>query len=188
MIKIGCCDKILDELDDIEDLLEDKKFGLAEIKREVRDIEDKLDKAPTQKGALSTGPFFVRTGQNNAINVKVQNVGTKCVDVVVRLFDIGACPPEEIDSECLKDIGRCCAEDAVLTAPAGNFEVAICPDSPNATLRAFVSVHTGNSANSAFEYVIKAAEMLPLVCPFCKRDKCPCHKDPCHRDPCRECD
>jgi hypothetical protein len=44
----------------------------------------------------------------------------------------------------------------------------ICTATPDARIRAFVSVHSGNSANSAFEYVIKASEMLPLVCPFCE--------------------
>ncbi len=37
-----------------------------------------------------------------------------------------------------------------------------------ASIRAFVSVHAGAAPTSAIEYVIKAAEMLPLVCPFCE--------------------
>lgn len=188
MVKIGCNNKVLEELEEIEGLLEDPKTGLAEIKREVRDIEEKLDSLAAVKGPLSTGPFFIRSGENNAVNVVVQNVGKCPTDVKVRLFDLGCCPPKEVDSACLDCIKRCCTETAVLTASAGVFEVVCCPKDEKAPLRAFVSVHSGNSPNSNIEYVIKAEEMLPLVCPFCKKDKCHCHKDPCHKDPCRECE
>jgi hypothetical protein len=119
-------------------------------------------------GPISTGPFFIRTGENNAINVKVQNTGTDPVDVAVRLYDLDECPPEIIDDDFFTLQGGCCVDDAVLTAPAGNFEVVICPEPLTASLRAFVSVHSGNSTNSAFEYVIKAAEMLPVACSLCQ--------------------
>lgn len=147
-------------------LLTNKKFGLKEIKCEIKDIERKLD--GTVGGSLSTGPFFVRSGQNNAINVKVQNVGEDPIDAVVRLFDMFQCPPVLVDEETLSDIGGgCCAQNAVLTANAGDFEVVICPDPADATIRAFVSVHSGNAPTAAIDYVIKASEMLPVVCDFC---------------------
>ena len=111
---------------------------------------------------------YKRQGQNNAINVKVQNVGEDPIDAVVRLFDIAQCPPVLVDEETLSDIGGgCCAQNAVLTANAGDFEVVICPDPADATIRAFVSVHSGNAPTAAIDYVIKASEMLPVVCDFC---------------------
>jgi hypothetical protein len=152
-------------------LLCNKKFGLKEIKREIRDIEKKLDGKPTA-GPLTTGPFFVRAGMNNALNVKVQNTGAAPIDVVVRLFSLDTCPPSEIDSETLLQIpGGCCARDAVVTAPAGNFEVVICPSPATATIRAFVSLHSGAATTSAFEYVFRASEMLPVVCELCEVDE-----------------
>lgn len=100
--------------------------------------------------------------------MKVQNVGDAPINAEIRLFNIGVCPPALVDSETLTNIGSCCAQDAVVTANAGNFEVVVCPTPANARIRVFVSVHSGNAATSAFEYVIKASEMLPLVCPFCE--------------------
>ena len=176
-LKLGYC-KVLEELEEIEGLLEDPRYGLAEIKREIRDIEEALSDLLTDKGPLSTGPFYVRAGEANAINVLVQNVGKCPIDVKVRLFDLEACPPEEIDCESLECIERCTAEAAVLTAPEGIFEVVVCPKSDKASVRAFVSVHSGDAPNSSIEYTIKAEEMLPVVCPFCKK-KCGCRRDPC---------
>lgn len=153
-------------------LLKHPKFGLKEIKREIKEIEQNMCPTPPGPvtGPLSTGPFFVRTGENNAINVKVQNIGTEPIDATVTLWNIGVCPIQPVDSEVLLAIGDgCCAQDVVLTAPAGNFEVVICPDPADATIRAFVSVHSGNSANSAFEYVIKASEMLTPGCELCQQ-------------------
>ena len=149
-------------------LLCNKKFGLREIKREIREIEKKLDGDPPS-GPLSTGPFFVRTGVNNAINVKVQNTGDEPIDAVVRLFNLDTCPPTLIGSETLLAIpGGCCARDAVVTAPAGNMEVVICPDPEDATIRAFVSVHAGAAVTSAFEYVFRASEMIAPACELCE--------------------
>ena len=162
---------MLTKLQAILCLLKHRRYGLKEIKREIKEIEENMNGNGDGDGIVgsqSTGPIFIRTGQNNAINVKVQNVGEEPVAVHVRLVDIGACPPAVIETQTLGDIGSCCSKDAVLTAPAGDFEVVICTVTPDARIRAFVSVHSGNSANSAFEYVIKASEMLPLVCPFCE--------------------
>ncbi len=159
-------------------ILTNKKFGLKEIKCEIMEIERKLDQLVCNGnnngdgavgGPISTGPFFVRTGQNNAINVKVQNIGDEPIDVIVRLFDIGKCPPVLTDEETLTAIGGgCCAQDAVLTAPAGNMEVAVCPNPANAAIRAFVSLHSGNAPTSEFEYVFRASEMLPVACGLCE--------------------
>lgn len=158
-------------------LLTNRKFGLRQIKCEIKEIERKLDELVCNGngggkvgGPLSTGPIFVRAGQNNAINVKVQNIGEEPIDAVVKLFNIAACPPSPalIDEETLLNIGGgCCAQDTVLTAPAGNLEVVICPDPADAAIRAFVSVHSGNAPTSEFEYVIRASEMLPATCDFC---------------------
>lgn len=123
---------------------------------------------PPAVGPLSTGPFFIRAGQNNAINVKVQNASENPITVDVKLFDIEDCPvTTPIQTKTLTIPGGCCARDAILTAPAGNFEVVICPTPNNAPIRAFVSVHSGAAVTSAFEYVIKAAEMLAPACKFC---------------------
>lgn len=163
--------RVLTKLQAILCLLKHRRYGLKEIKREIKEIEENMNGNGDGDGIVgsqSTGPIFIRTGQNNAINVKVQNVGGESITVHVRLVDIGVCPPAVIETQTLGDIGLCCSKDAVLTAPAGDFEVVICTATPDARIRAFVSVHSGNSANSAFEYVIKASEMLPLVCPFCE--------------------
>lgn len=149
-------------------LLANKRFGLKEIKREIKEIEEKLDRTVPVAGALSTGPFLVRAGENNAINVKVQNIGQTPIDATVLLVNVGNCPPQVVDSETLSAIGGgCCTENAVLTASAGDFEVIICPNPINAPIRAFVSVHSGNSVTSAFEYVIRASEMIAPACDFC---------------------
>ena len=159
---------VLRQLRAIQCLLKHRKFGLKEIKREIKDIEDNMNGNGELIGPQTTGPIFIRAGQNNAINVKVQNVGEDPISAEIRLFNIGVCPPVQADSETLTDIGPCCAQDAVVTANAGDFEVVVCPTPADATIRVFVSVHSGNAATSAFEYVIKASEMLPLVCPFCE--------------------
>lgn len=159
---------VLRQLQAILCLLRHHKFGLKEIKCEIKDIEDNMDGGGEIAGPLTTGPIFIRTGQNNAINVKVQNTGDAPISAEVRLFNIGVCPPVEVDTETLTDIGSCCAQDAVVTAGAGNVEVVVCPTPSDATMRVFVSVHNGNATTGAFEYVIKPAEMLPLVCPFCE--------------------
>lgn len=171
----GCCVEdafllILVKLKVILCLLKNEEFGLEEIKREIQDIEDKLDSGQTPRaGAITTGPFFVRTGSNNAIAVRVQNTGADPIDVDVRLFNIGACPPALQDSASLTDIGGvCCAKSAVLQAPAGSFEAVFCPDPATASIRAFVSLHNGAAANAQFEYVIKAGEMLPSACSLCE--------------------
>ena len=181
-MRIGCRDKVLDALDDIEDLLEDRKFGLAEIKREIRDIEDALKDRVKDKGPLSTGPFVVEGDhKDRAVTVAVQNLDKCPIDVEVKIFDLECCPPKEVDCKLLKDIGRCCAEAAVFCVCEGIFEVVCCPDPEKSEIRAFVSVHSDDCHDSDVEFVIKAEEMLPLVCPFCKKDKC-------RRDPCRRCD
>ena len=183
MVKIGCNNKILEELEEIEGLLENPKTGLAEIKREVRDIEEQLKEMGAVKGALTTGPLSVREKGEHAVTVLVQNVGRCPVDVKVRLFDLECCPAKEVDSAELECIKHCCAKTATLHTEEGAFEVVCCPEPENATLRAFVTVHEDCSPCSEAEFVVLAAEMLPLVCPFCKKEKCRCHKDPC-----RECD
>lgn len=165
-----CC-RVLAKLNAILCLLRHRRYGLREIKREVKEIEENMNGNGNGDGIVgsqTTGPIFIRTGQNNAINVKVQNVGEQPVTVHVRLVDHNACPPAPVQTATIADIASCCAQDAVLTADAGNFEVVVCTSSPDARIRVFVSVHSGNSTNSAFEYVIRSSEMLPLVCPFCE--------------------
>jgi hypothetical protein len=164
------------------DLLEDPRFGLREIKDEVKDIERALGALTPVKGPLSTGPFFIPCGQKVAVTANVQNVGRGCIDVEVKLFDIECCPPKEVDCKLLRDIGRCCAEDAVLCASEGIFEVVFCPKPDHAAIRAFVAVHEGHSSDSEAEYVIMAADMLPVVCPFCKKDRDRCRRDRCEDD------
>jgi hypothetical protein len=162
--------QVLLKLQAILCLLRNRRFGLREIKREVKAIEENMNGGNGNgiAGAQSTGPIFVRTGQNNAINVKVQNVGDAPATALVRLINIGVDPPQVTASTVLTNIAPCTAQDGVVTAPAGDFEVVVCPSPVDATVRVFVSVHSGNAATSAFEYVIKASEMLPLVCPFCE--------------------
>lgn len=165
---------VLRQLRAIQCLLRSREFGLREIKCEVKHIEDCLEGCDGGGGGSeivgpqTTGPIFVRSGQNNAINVKVQNTGEAAVDAEVRLFDTGACPPVQIDSVTLTAIGSCCTQDAVVTADAGDFEVVVCPTPADAAIRVFVSVHSGNAVTSAIDYVVRASEMLPLVCPFCE--------------------
>jgi hypothetical protein len=163
--------RVLAKLHAILCLLRHRRYGLREIKREIKEIEEKMNGNGNGNGIVgsqSTGPILIRTGQNNAINVKVQNVGEGPVTVHVRLVDHNACPPAPVQTVSIADIAPCCAQDAVLTADAGNFEIVVCAATPDARIRVFVSVHSGNSTNSAFEYVIRASEMLPLVCPFCE--------------------
>ena len=174
-IQIGCGGDadliwvlVLRQLKAILCLLKHHKYGLKEIKCEIKDIEDNMDGGGEEAGPLTTGPIFIRSGQNNAINVKVQNIGDDPISAEVRLFNIGVCPPVQADSETLTNIGSCCAQDAVVTADAGDYEVVVCPTPSDAAIRVFVSVHNGSATTSAFEYVIKPAEMLPLVCPFCE--------------------
>lgn len=164
MVKDSYARRVLGRVEALEELLDNHGDGLEELKDEVRGIEKALC-VPANRGALSTGPFFVRAGAANAVNVKIQNVSRLPVDVVARVFDIGVCPPVEVDSETVISIGRCCTQDVVFTVPAGDFEVVISPRSAGAQIRAFVSVHSGAATTSAFEYVIKAAEMLPVACP-----------------------
>ncbi|MGI6131139.1 MAG: hypothetical protein ACOYES_04640 [Bacillota bacterium] len=117
---------------------------------------------------MSTGPFFVRVGQNNAINVKVQNTAGAPIDADVKLIGLDCPVTNPLQTVALTNIpGGCCARDAVLTADAGNFEVVVCPDPANAPVRVFVSVHSGNATTSAIEYVICAEEMLAPACSLC---------------------
>ena len=118
--------------------------------------------------AVSTGPFFVRAGQKNAINVKVQNTSSTSINADVRLLGLDCPVTNPLQTKTLTGIpGGCCARDAVLTADAGNFEVVVCPDPADAPIRVFVSVHSGNAATSAIEYVIRAEEMLAPACGLC---------------------
>ena len=188
MLKIGCACKVLEKVKNIEDLLKSPRFGLREIKEEVKDIEDALDNLLPGKGPLSTGPFNIMDGPV-AIKVSVQNVGKGCIDAVVRLFDIECCPPRQVDCKVLRNIGRSCAEDTVLCANEGIFEVVICPKPDKAPIRGFVTVKRvvqanpgPNAANLHAELVFRAADLLPVVCPFCKKKK----RDHDCCDPCRE--
>ncbi|MGI6132774.1 MAG: hypothetical protein ACOYES_13045 [Bacillota bacterium] len=123
---------------------------------------------PPATGPVSTGPFFVRAGQKNAINVKVQNTSSTSINADVRLLGLDCPVTNPLQTKTLTGIpGGCCARDAVLTADAGNFEVVVCPDPADAPIRVFVSVHSGNAATSAIEYVIRAEEMLAPACGLC---------------------
>ncbi|HHX29518.1 MAG: hypothetical protein ACOX5Q_08925 [Bacillota bacterium] len=181
MLKIGCACKVLEKIENIQDLLKSPRFGLREIKEEIKDIEDALDNLLPGKGPLSTGPINIHNGPDRAIKVSVQNVGKGCIDAVVRLFDIECCPPRQVDCKVLRNIGRCCAEDTVLCAHEGIFEVVICPKPDKAPIRAFATVHCGGSSNSDIDLVFRATDFLPVVCPFCKKKK---DRDSC--DPCRD--
>lgn len=149
-------------------LLTNPCFGLCEIKREVREIEDNMGNGDNViSGPITTGPFFVRAGQNNAINVLVQNLEEGNIDVEVKLINLEACPPFAQGNVSIEDFESCCTEQVGFTVPAGNWEVVVCPTPETARVRAFVSVHGGNAVTSAFEYVIRASEMLPAACSFC---------------------
>lgn len=167
---------ILKKISLILALLLNRFFGLREIKKEIKDIEKKLDDIvpptpPAQGGALTTGPFLVRTGENNFINVKVQNTGEETIRVDVFLYDLEECPPEVVAGGTLTELeGGCCVQEVGVVASAGNFELVICPDPEDAPIRAFVSVHSGNSVTSAIEYVFRAAELLPVACELCEAD------------------
>ena len=114
-------------------------------------------------GPVSTGPFFVRTGQNNAINVKVQNTSNTPIDARVILIGLECPANNPLQAVTLTNIpGGCCADDAVVTAGAGNFEVVVCPDPADAPIRVFVSVHSGNAPTSNIEYVIRGRRCSPL--------------------------
>jgi len=183
VLKIGCRNSVLEALEDIQDLLESPKFGLAEIKDEVRGIEEALKSLAKNKGSITSGPLLLPQG-NNAVTVCVQNLDRYPIDVEVKLFDIQCCPPREIDCKRLRCVGRCCAEAAVLCAPEdGIFEVVCCPDPQKSSIRAFANVHSGAVNGLTAGLVVPAIDFLPLTCPFCKKDRC-C-KDPCRREPCR---
>jgi len=181
VVKIGCNNRVLEELEEIEGLLEDPKTGLAEIKREIREIEAILGETSKVKGALTTGPLFIPEEGQHAVTVVVENLGRCPIDVKVKLLKLECCPPTEVDCEELECIKRCCAETAVLCAEEGAFEVVCCPEPPNASIRAFVAVHEDASPCSEAEFVVTAADMLPLTCPFCKKEKCRCR--PCCPEP-----
>lgn len=173
MLKISPACKVLEKVDSILDLLKSPRFGLKEIKDEVRDIEEAVSNLTPVKGPLTTGPLAL-TGPAS-IQVSVQNTGRGCVDAVVRVFDVGCCPPKQVDRAVLRNIGRCCAEQAVVTAPSGIFEVAVCPKPDRAAIRAFVTVQplvNGTVTDSPLRY--RTCDLLPLVCPFCKKEKDRC--------------
>ncbi|HHY45488.1 MAG TPA: hypothetical protein GX512_07255 [Firmicutes bacterium] len=177
MLKIGCACKVLETVENILDLLKNPRFGLKEIKDEVKDIEEAVGNLVPVKGPLSTGPFSVTIPSK--IKVSVQNVGSKgCVDAVVRLFDIECCPPKQIDCKVLRNIGRCCAEDTWLAAPEGArvLEVVICPKPDKASIRGFVTVQpmAVNASNPDALLNFRACDLLPVVCPFCKKEKDRC--------------
>ncbi len=125
-------------------LLTNRKFGLCEIKREVKEIGKNMDNGNgDQRGAITTGPLFIRTGQNNAINVLVQNLEEAEIDVEVKLVNLGSCPVFVEDNASLENIDSCCTEDTVLTAAAGRWEVLVCPTPATAKserLSAFTAV------------------------------------------------
>ncbi len=173
--RLSCCGQILcmilSKLKFIICLLTNRWFGLKEIKKEIKDIECKLDNMvpPTQGGAITTGPFLVRAGENNLINVKVQNTGEETIRVDVFLYDVEECPPEVVGGGTLAELeGGCCVQEVSVVASAGNFEVVVCPDPAGAPIRAFVSVHSGNAVTSAIEYVFRVSEMLPAACGLCE--------------------
>lgn len=160
-------DDLLRKLNMILALLTNRHYGLCEIKREVREIEENMGNGGIAGGRITTGPFLVRTGENNAISVKVQNLEDSPIDVEIKLLTLESCPAAVLDNASLEDICPCCTEDAVLTAGAGNWEVTVCPTPETAAVRAFVSVHSGNAVTSAIEYVFKASDMLSDACSFC---------------------
>ncbi len=175
MIKVGNAGRILCELEEIAGLLEDPKSGLAEIKSEVRNIEERVATLSTGKGPLTTGPLYIPSQGTSAISVVVQNLDRCPANVEVRVLSLECCPPVQVCSADLRCIGRCCSESVTLTATEGLYEVVCCPDPEKASIRAFVSVHEGSSPSSPVAYAVTAAEMLPLECPFCKKEKCrPC--------------
>lgn len=151
-------------------LLTDRRFGLCEIKREVKEIEENMGNGDNAivGGGITTGPFLVRAGENNAVNVKVQNLEDVSIDVEVKAITLDSCPPVVIHNASLEGIEPCCTQDALLTVGAGNWEVLVCPTPQTAAVRAFVSVHSGNSVTSAIEYVFRASDMLPDICRFCE--------------------
>ncbi len=163
---------ILNKLKLIIAILLNRCFGLPEIKCEIREIEEKLDNLvppSSQGGAITTGPFLVRTGENNAIGVKIQNAGDATISVTALLYDVGECPPELVSQVGVADLeAGCTAQDITLTADAGDWEVVLCPSPADARIRGFVSVHSGNAVTSAIEYVFRAAEMLPAAAAQCE--------------------
>ncbi len=83
-------------------LLLNRKFGLKEIKREIRAIEARLDQLiPNGNGTLTTGPV-IKDVTAGSLVVKVLNNTDETQTVVVLVWDLTQCPKalyEEIDLE-----------------------------------------------------------------------------------------
>lgn len=79
-------------------LLLNKKFGLEEIKREIREIENKLDQMVPVNAVLTTGPV-VKDVTASSLVVKLLNNTETTKTVTVTVFDITECPKEVFAEE-----------------------------------------------------------------------------------------
>lgn len=94
-------------------LLLNRRFGLKEIKREIREIEARLDQLiPNGNGVLTTGPV-VKDVTAGSLVVKVLNNTDETQTVVVNVYDLTQCPKalyEEVDLE----LDPQCAESEII--------------------------------------------------------------------------
>lgn len=104
-------------------LLTSRRFGLKEIKREIKEIEDKLDRLvpPGDGGNFTTGPV-VRDVQASSLIVKVLNNSDEDHTVTVIVFDLTQCEKTQFGSVTL-DVDAGCAEEHIFTQPPVNYEV-----------------------------------------------------------------
>lgn len=104
-------------------LLINRRFGLKEIKREIKELEDKLDRlVPPGDGVnFTTGPV-VRDASASSLIAKVLNNSDEDRTVAVIVFDLTACEKTEFSSVTL-DVDAGCAEEHIFTQPPVNYEV-----------------------------------------------------------------
>jgi hypothetical protein len=102
-------------------ILTNKRFGLKEIKAEIREIEEKLDMIVSPLGNFTTGPVIKDVTASSLI-VKVLNNSNVTQSVLVIVFDLTDCEKTEFDSIEL-EVEPGCAEEHIFGEPPINYEV-----------------------------------------------------------------
>lgn len=87
-------------------LLLDKKSGLKEIKKEIMDIEEKLDQFVPVGNILTTGPVVTDVTASSLV-VKILNNTGMTQTVAVTVFDITECPKEVFATETFELDPKC---------------------------------------------------------------------------------
>jgi predicted nucleotide-binding protein (sugar kinase/HSP70/actin superfamily) len=108
---------LLQEIDKIEKKLDNKHFGLEEIKKEIETILTKVDLILDRhddscecKSILTTGPVVTDTCANLLIVKVLNNRHCHCPEpksISVTVFNLKPCPKQVWDSRCLIISSKC---------------------------------------------------------------------------------